>query len=128
MAVSAVVDSISKTDVLSPFINDGDKEPSWDGNIYIYEDKRKKKDGIKKVPVQVKGERRKRISPKKAPKFSVEIIDLDNWLNDGGVVLFVVLIDESGENKAIYYSSLLPVLIRHLKKFARRCINTPLRL
>ncbi len=129
MAVSAVVDSISKTDVLSPFINDGDKEPSWDGNIYIYEDKRKKKDGIKKVPVQVKGERRKRIPPKKAPKFSVEIIDLDNWLNDGGVVLFVVLIDESGENKAIYYSSLLPVLIRHLKKFARgkKRLSVPLK-
>lgn len=42
LATSAVVESISMTDVLSPFINDGDKEPSWDGNIYIYEDKKKK--------------------------------------------------------------------------------------
>lgn len=66
LATSAVVDSISLTDVLSPFINDGDKEPSWDGNIYIYEDKRKTKKGIKKVPVQVKGELRKRIQSTKS--------------------------------------------------------------
>ena len=33
LATSAVVESISKTDVLDPFVNDGDKEPSWDGNI-----------------------------------------------------------------------------------------------
>ena len=30
LATSAVKESISLTDVLSPFINDGDKEPSWD--------------------------------------------------------------------------------------------------
>ena len=35
IATASVVASISVTDVLSPFINDGDKEPSWDGNIYI---------------------------------------------------------------------------------------------
>ena len=55
IATASVKTSISMTDVLSPFINDGEKEPSWDGNIYIYSNKDKKKDGIKKVPVQVKG-------------------------------------------------------------------------
>ena len=48
LATSAVVESISKTDVLDPFVNDGDKEPSWDGNVYIYVDKRKAKKGIKR--------------------------------------------------------------------------------
>ena len=119
LATSAVVDSISLTDVLSPFINDGDKEPSWDGNIYIYEDKRKTKKGIKKVPVQVKGELRKRIQSTKSRKYSISVVDLDNWLNDGGVLLFVVFINESGTEKAVYYSSLLPVKIRNLKKFSR---------
>ena len=129
LATSAIEDSISLTDVLSPFINDGDKEPSWDGNIYIYEDKKKSKKGIKKVPVQVKGEKRKRVPPKKKPKYSVRLIDLDNWLNDGGIMLFVVLIDESGLNKVIYYSALVPVLIRHLKKFAKgkKSISVPLK-
>ena len=129
LATSTIVDSISLTDVLSPFINDGDKEPSWDGNIYIYEDKKKNKKGIKKVPVQVKGEERKRVPPKKKPKYSVKITDLDNWLNDGGIMLFVVLIDESGENKAIYYSALVPVLIRQLKRFAKgkKSLSVPLK-
>ena len=129
LATSAIVDSISLTDVLSPFINNDDKEPSWDGNIYIYEDKKKNKKGIKKVPVQVKGEERKRVPPKKRPKYPVKFTDLDNWLNDGGVILFVVLIDESGENKAIYYSALVPVLIRQLKKFAKgkKSLSVPLK-
>ena len=47
LATSAVIESISLTDVLDPFVNDGDKEPSWDGNVYIYADKRKTKKGIK---------------------------------------------------------------------------------
>lgn len=47
-ATSSVAMSISATDVLSPFINEGDKEPSWDGNVYIYSNKDKKKEGIKK--------------------------------------------------------------------------------
>lgn len=119
LATSAVEDSISRTDVLSPLINEGDKEPSWDGNIYIYENEKKNKKGIKKVPVQVKGKVRKNISSKKMPKFSVSFTDLDNWLNDGGIILFVVLLDESGTQKMIYYSALLPVLIRNLKKTAK---------
>lgn len=119
LATSAVKESISLTDVLSPFINDGDKEPSWDGNIYIHEDKRKNKIGIKKVPVQVKGEIRKIVPLKKKPKYSVSLTDLNNWLNDGGIMLFVVYFDEKGENKTIYYSALLPILIRQIMSFAR---------
>ena len=119
LATSAVEESISKTDVLDPFVNDGDKEPSWDGNVYIYTDKRKTKKGIKKVPVQVKGELRKKLPPKKPPKYPVSLIDLENWLNDGGVLLFVVLISEDGDEKHIYYNSLLPVKIRNLIKFSR---------
>ena len=41
IATSAIVSSISKTDTLSGFINDGDKEPCWDGNIYIHENSRR---------------------------------------------------------------------------------------
>ena len=119
LATSAVEESISKTDVLDPFVNDGDKEPSWDGNVYIYADKRKTKKGIKKVPVQVKGELRKKLPPKKPPKYLVSLIDIENWLNDGGVLLFVVLISEDGNEKHIYYNSLLPVKIRNLIKFSR---------
>lgn len=129
LATAALKKSISQTDFLADFVNDGDKEPSWDGNIYIYADKSKSKKGIKKIPVQVKGEGRKRIPPKKPPKFGVSIVDLDNWLRDGGVMLFVVLIDDTGDNCAIYYRGLIPVLIRNLKKFSRgkKTVKVPLR-
>ena len=124
------MESISLTDVLSPFINDGDKEPSWDGNIYIHIDKQKSKNGIKKVPVQVKGKIMKKIPKKKKTSFSIACTDLDNWLNDGGIMLFVVLIDETGTNKAIYYSALLPLKIKDIKETAigRKNIKIPIRV
>lgn len=48
LATAAVKESIALTDTMSPFINDGDKEPVWDGHIYIYSDKTKRKEQIKK--------------------------------------------------------------------------------
>ena len=101
LATSAVVDSISLTDILSAFINEGDKEPSFDGSIYIHADARKTKEGIKKVPVQIKGTKRKKNLPKGSLKYTVSRIDLDNWLNHGGIVLFVVYIDNTGTQKRI---------------------------
>lgn len=35
--------SIVTSDFLDQFINDNDKEPFWDGAIYIYDNKSKKK-------------------------------------------------------------------------------------
>jgi hypothetical protein len=113
IATASVKTSISMTDVLSPFINDGEKEPSWDGNIYIYSNKDKKKDGIKKVPVQVKGKYNNDFS-KETIKFPVAVIDLENYLNDGGVIFFVVLIGNNGLDTKIYYSCLLPVKLRSI--------------
>ena len=55
IATSAIVNEISKTDTLSGFISEGDKEPCWDGNIYIHEDSRKTKKNLKRVPTQIKG-------------------------------------------------------------------------
>ena len=62
LATSAVITELSKTDRLSSFINSGDKEPCWDGNIYIPEDKSRTKKNIKKDATQVKG---KAVNPNK---------------------------------------------------------------
>jgi hypothetical protein len=40
LAISAVKDSIVSTEILDQFIADNDKEPSWDGFIYVYNGKR----------------------------------------------------------------------------------------
>ena len=55
LATSAVEESLSQTDVLKPYITKNDKEPSWDGNVYIHPGNEKSKKGLKRVPTQVKG-------------------------------------------------------------------------
>ena len=47
LAVEAVKKSIVLSDFLTPFIADNDKEPSWDGFIYIYNTIDKKKTNLK---------------------------------------------------------------------------------
>lgn len=115
IATSTVIESISKTDVLSPYINEGDKEPSWDGNIYIHKDSSKTKEDLKRVPVQVKGTTR-RGKAQSSIKYTVKVEDLRNYLNNGGTLFFVVTMDNEGENTRIYYNSLLPVKLRFLLK------------
>ena len=114
IAKAFLEETLSSTDVLDPFINDGDKEPSWDGNIYIYSNKNKKKVGVKKVPVQVKGTIKEE-HPTDKITFRMGIEHIDNYLRDGGVLLFVVYISNDGKRKTIYYDSLLPMKIRVLK-------------
>lgn len=114
LATSTVTISISATDYLSSFINEGDKEPSWDGTIYVDNDKSKKKETIKgRVSVQVKGHVTNDLS-KEQTSYQVDKADLRNYLNDGGVVFFVVYIPTDNQMPKIYYSSLLPVKLRML--------------
>ena len=56
LSVDAVRDSIMMTDHLDQFIPDNDKEPFWDGAVYIYENKDHTKENFRgRMPVQVKG-------------------------------------------------------------------------
>lgn len=118
LAISAVKNSITVCELLSPFINDNDKEPTWDGHIYIYRDKRKKKDEVRRIPVQVKGTEKDNLS-KTEISFPVSIIALNSYLDDGGVVFFVVYIGHDGQHTKIYYASLTPIKIRILLDEAR---------
>lgn len=47
LSVNAVKNSIVTSEFLDQFIADNDKEPSWDGFVYIYGDKSKKKVHLK---------------------------------------------------------------------------------
>ncbi|WP_069997897.1 DUF4365 domain-containing protein [Cellulosilyticum sp. I15G10I2] len=114
IATTTVVQSISRTDILSSFINDGDKEPCWDGAIYVYNNRNKKKENLKgRVPVQVKGKRVSGSTVNKEITYPIEVIDLKNYLNDGGTVFFVVYMNEKNEEQ-IYYAALLPFYINCL--------------
>ncbi len=113
LATSAVKDSISITETMSPYINEGDKEPVWDGNIYIFQDSSKKKDGIKKVPVQIKGKKSNNLKKEKIT-YSLDVSYLRSYLQDGGVLFFVVYIGDNGLDRQIFYSALTPIKLRLL--------------
>lgn len=116
LGTTAVIKAVSKTSRLKAFVNSGDKEPSFDGNIYIYDNKKYSKDYIKRVPVQVKG-KGVLSKPISTIKYPVSIVDLDNYMRNGGVMFFVVYIDKNtGDTIQIYYSALLPFKINELMK------------
>ena len=117
IATSAIVMEISKTNILSSFINDGDKEPCWDGNIYIQENAKHTKKNIKRIPTQVKGRAATAKSVKESIKYGVSYDDLNAYMMDGGTIFFVVYIDkEKGEVLQIYYTVLLPIKIKDIFK------------
>lgn len=106
LATSAIKTSISTADVLTPFIPEKDKEPSWNGYICIYTNKNKSKEGLKRVPVQVKGKINNNLTSESI-NYQIEVKDLKNYLEDGGVLFFVVYISEDGLHTkyimSIYY-------------------------
>lgn len=120
LATSAVESSIEKTDRLSSFINSGDKEPCWDGNIYIHEGKNYTKKNIKKVATQVKGKKVKPHQVSDTIKYRISADDLTAYMMNGGTMFFVVYIDErSRETLQIYYAELLPLKIKGIMAEAK---------
>lgn len=114
LSINAVKNSIVMCEYLSQFINDNDKEPSWDGAVYIYGEKSKTKDKLKgRMPVQVKGTECNDFSQEEI-SFQMSTIDLRNYLYDGGCILFVVYIGNNGLTNKIYYSELTPIKLRQL--------------
>ena len=98
---------------ISPNINWNDKEPSWDGNIYLYEDNSQKKGLLRgRIPVQVKGTEVKRFS-RKFHSFQMKLSDIKNYYYDGGVLFLVVEIIDT-QNTKIFYKFLLPIELKRI--------------
>lgn len=118
ISVSAVRNSIVTSPFLDQFIPDNDKEPSWDGNVYIYKDASKKKEKLEgRMPVQVKGKECNDFS-KEEISYPMQVADLRNYLHDGGAILFAVYISDNGEQTKIYYAELTPIKLRILLRDA----------
>ena len=120
-AVNYVEDTVLLCEHLTPYINDNDKEPSWDGSIIIYKTSKKTKDElVGRVPVQVKG---KLVKPNKITceqiSFSIKTSDLRNYLNEGGTLFFVVYISDSNNERTIFYSELTPLRIRKIMSVSK---------
>lgn len=112
LATTTVRESILLCDFLRPYITENDKEPFWDGHIYIYNDKSCTKEKFKgRLPAQVKGKEMKSLA-KKEISYSVSITDMRGYLADGGVIYFVVGIAPNGIERKIYYCELPPIKLR----------------
>ena len=111
-ATTAIKEKIANTDRLSQYINERDKEPIWDGSIYVYKNESRKSDNfIGRIPVQVKGKMVKsNILEKDKIKYSVPTRNLEKYRDEGGVIYFVVYVSENAK-KRIYYASLLPYIL-----------------
>ena len=119
ISVNAVRESVVMSKYLDQFIPDNDKEPFWDGGVYIYKNENHIKDNFKgRMPVQVKGKVCDDFSQDEI-SYQIKTTDLRAYLNDGGTVYFVVYIGNKGLLKKIYYVELTPMRIRfilHSKK------------
>ena len=100
LAVNAVEDYFTKIERINPTIPVGDKEPSWDGFLYLYSDNSMKKDSlIGRIPVQVKGKQGEFVESLTYP---VKTSDLRNYMREGGCIYFVVLINDKQERKIFH--------------------------
>jgi len=117
LAVNAVEDCVLESEYLIPYIKVADKEPLWDGSIYIYNDPSNKNETLTgKVPIQIKGHVSENLLKNEISYSGVKISDLRKYLSiSKGVLYFVVYIDGSNYlQHKIYYSDLTPVKLRNL--------------
>ncbi len=123
-AIYALDGLIVPNDYLDKSFNSMDKELSWDGYIYSYNDKTFSNSTLDdKIPVQIKGhidEQCKEIN-KKNIQYPVELSVLKNYFNDRGVLYFRVLMSES--KTEIFYNALYPSKIKILLEEAERKKN-----
>lgn len=120
-ATSAIIDAISRSDYLKADIHSGDKKLSWDGEIEVYRKpshNHSKRDFWTRIPVQIKGKLYKKANNDDKLTYQVSTSDLRNYLNDGGVIYFVVLVFNNCENQqlVIFYAPLLPFDLKMLLK------------
>ena len=122
-AVDAVRDRINYSEHLSAYVADNDKEPSWDGHIYIYGQKKNCDHQIGRIPVQVKGSEKNDLSLDKI-QFRINLSHLHSYLSDGGCLLFVVYIQQDKKamktNQQIYYRELTPIRLQEILAGAKK--------
>lgn len=122
-AVDYVSIALRNTNIIDPVISKGDRNLSWDGELFVYNSNKFNKSNLRDViPVQVKG----RTLKKYATTHPVEVSDLINFKKKKRILYFVVQMVKN-EHK-IYYIALQLYDIEKLLKDAgkRKTINLQL--
>lgn len=106
VGVSYLSAFIAGSDILDPKFDTDDKNISWDGTIYVFENEKREKEFYSgTVPVQIKCTDVEEFSDEfVSHKFEVK--DLINYEKNGGILLFVV--EVKSQNRQFFFSMLLP--------------------
>lgn len=103
---------IEDSKVISQFIADNDKEPCWDGHLYLYADGIRDKEHLQgRVPIQIKGTEVGRFVTKKW-KFKLEKADLKVYLEEPFFI--VCQVKKDSKERMLFFRELLPDLVNKL--------------
>lgn len=106
---------IEDSRAISQFLTDNDKEPCWDGHLYLYsEGIRDKKHLLGRVPVQVKGTEVEEFEIKNW-KFKLEKDDLNAYLHEP-TFFIVCQIKKDSKERRLFYREMLPDFVNKLLK------------
>ena len=109
-------DYFSECDRVDTYIPINDKEPLWDGNIYLFNSSEQKAVQVYgRIPAQLKSSSLS--SSKDTRTFQIKTAALETYKREGGIAYFYVLINNP-KDAQIYYSLLTPVVIK-------RYLNNP---
>lgn len=112
-SVHEVADFFLYTEHVSPFIQEGDKEPSWDGSLYLYySNLRTQTNCYGKISVQVKGEDVQSLTTSNSITYQVRVSDLKAYLKEG-TAYFVVQVAGYKQTK-IFYHLFHPIEIKKI--------------
>lgn len=112
--ITAVSDYLSDIGYIKPYLSSNDKTPMWDGSLFVYNTKEdfNNERFDYRVPVQVKASEFDGDAFPDTTTFSIEVTDLQNYLKDGGLAFFKVLI--KGKEKEVYCSFLTKPIIEDI--------------
>ena len=106
---------IEDSERISQYLADNDKEPCWDGHLYLYDGEGKSKEHLQgRVPIQVKGTVVERFKTKKW-KFKLERTDLQAYLHEP-TFFIVCQIKKNSKERKLFYRELLPCTVQKLLK------------
>lgn len=112
-ALLCLKEYIVDSNVISQYIPENDKEPFWDGHLYLYNNPCKSKDYfIGRVPAQVKGTEVKKFTIQKY-KFSIDMVDLKAYLHEPTIYI-VCQEKENSKERELFYRCLLPETVKHI--------------
>lgn len=106
---------VEDSPVIVPYVSEDDKEPIWDGYLYLYTAPTKDKEHFfDKVAVQIKGKTVDYIKTDNF-KYPIDTRDLRAYLNEP-VVYVVCQIVEGTKKRKLFYRCLLPETIKNILK------------